>query len=617
MARLSKFQIRKINQKRKAIRLKRAKPSKLKREPFNLGFRIRDLISNVSSQQEKLALAKRNGNVLEMEKIIFDILNSVDAKVLAVHRVVVNTGYRSPGLSEGSFRTNADYQAMVDKLAQIIAEPQTYKATPLDRIYLPKPNGGLRPISIPSYLDRCLQSLYKLVLEPITEETSDPSSYGFRPLRSIHWAAGRVLNCLNNPLTKYSYGVSLDIAKYFDKIAHNSIIEKSKGIIPDTIMTEWLSCGYVERESKELFPTTEGVPQGGILSPTLSNTVLDGLEPHIKEFCSTPSSLQAKDNGSAMARYADDIMIFVRSLEMAKLVIQEVNKYLSPRGLSLNLEKTKIIDLNLESFVFVGFEFKRVFRRNNKRLSSYIGVPKSAIDSLRKKIDAKKKSTKSLTDFISEINPIIRGWAYNYRFAHDFRYISRSLRYWLWKKVYAKAYAILKNSKSKAKHEEIHDSIMSRYFSAYKEYSTWPIVHNTKGKPLILADISSVDSANPTFTNSARNAYISTDRIKLETVAIRLTHGVRAKILKSWGFSCASCGNKIGLSGVPYEIHHKRPRQFGGSNKPSNLIPLCKEPCHLDISKAVASKNTELIFDFTEKGLIDLPVEVLSEWTKP
>lgn len=582
-----------------------------KRESFLSIIPIKDCYSKVAFLQQELALAKRENKIDRINSIADEIVKSEEARIAAVHRVVTNTGYRSKGLSEGNFKTNEDYRAMVERLREIVEDPTSYKATPLQRIYIPKAKGGLRPLSIPSYLDRCLQALYKLAVEPLAEESADKSSYGFRPVRNIHWAAGRTLNLLANPLANYQWVLEVDIKSCFSEISQEAI-RKFTPIVPLKILDEWLNCGYIEREDPEqiLRPTVKGVPQGQILSPTISNMVLDGLEDHI----SSNIKFLGQKGGAAMVRFADDIIFFSAKYETMLTIKELLIDFLAERGLEINTDKTKITNVNVESFMFVGFEFARVYRRNNKKNSAYIKLPKKAIDNFRNKIKRIYKEERLLTHFIDESNKVIRGWANNYRFTHDFRYIVRGLAYWLWKLFYKKAYKMTKNIHDKWNHEQINSHVLSKYFKRVGEgANTWPCVVDSSGKPHLLVNPRDVGSINPIYTNSAQNAFIPVERSKLEAKTLAMSNKHRAKVLERWQCCCGNCGANLNTHGIPYEIHHIKPRVYGGKNDPKNLVPLCREPCHLLISLAVQRKDKEQIMDFIEKNLLILPYEVLEK----
>jgi hypothetical protein len=152
---------------------------------------------------------------------------------------------------------------------------------------------------------------------------------------------------------------------------------------------------------------------------------------------------------------------------------------------------------------------------------------------------------------------------------------------------------------------------MSKYFGHHETYETWPIVVDSKRKVHTLAVLRDIESKNPTYTNTAKNAFIAEDRMVLEKAAIRMAPGIRSEVLENWSCCCGLCGRSISLFKVPYELHHIRPRLYGGTNKPKNLVPLCREPCHMEVTKAVASRNFTEIGRFIDANILDIPPEVL------
>lgn len=586
----------------------------IRREKFDLGYNMKEYYEFVQDYQEDIARAKRSGDLAKAEELGRELVFSLQAKVVAVHNVVSNTGVRSPGLSKGKFRTNEDYRKMIVTLSDIVEDPKNYKASPLDRIYIPKKDGRKRPISIPSYTDRCLQALYKLSLEPIAEESADPSSYGFRPIRNIAWAAGRVLTCLNNPLTKYGYVIEVDIMGCFDNIEHE-FLSSATPLIPKYILWEWLRCGYIERDTQEEYPTEVGVPQGGILSPLLTNITLDGLEQFIR---TRVSQAKTGSQGTAFCRYADDMVVFTTTYENALVALQAIKDFLITRGLEIKPSKTRIININdpKEKFVFLGFQFRRVLRRNRKRRTSQIGIPIENIRSFRAKIRKISKSgNKSLHKIIDEMNAVIRGWGNNFKYAHTSIYVFRGLRYWIWKQYYAACYKRVEGKYDKGNHRKIHEELMSKYFSKYESYSDWPVICDQNGQLHVLEDISSIEYIPPTYTNSARNAFITEDREILDKVNLRTKTKHRSKVLSDWGCKCGLCKKSLFANSVSYELHHILPKRFGGKDKPANLVPLCPEPCHKQVSSAVASLNVPEIRRLIDLNVLNIPENFLSSIT--
>lgn len=251
-----------VSRRRQKDANKSSRPQRKKRESWQIDLQQGFAYSRLSEYQEQIARAKREGQ----EEIVIDIANqlvfSYQARVLAVHKVASNKGARTHGVSGNvTLNCNEDYRNMIDRLERIVKNPTEYRATPLGRFYITKPSGGLRPISIPSYTDRCLQTLYRFAIEPIIEEVSDKSSYGFRPIRNPKWGAARVHGMLVNPITKYKYALEVDIKGCYDNIDHEFLM-KYTPYIPRHILLQWLKCGYITRDSEHqgVSETKFGVP---------------------------------------------------------------------------------------------------------------------------------------------------------------------------------------------------------------------------------------------------------------------------------------------------------------------------------------------------------------------
>jgi group II intron reverse transcriptase/maturase len=593
--------------------MKRKTIARLPREKFDLGYDMKEVHLWVLNKQEEIARAKRGGDLVLTEELGQELVLSDYGRVAAIQHVASNRGSRSPGLSVKEFRTNQDYADMMETLLNIVVSPEDYKCTPLDRIYIPKKDGRQRPLSIPSYTDRCLQALYKLALEPISEEVADVSSYGFRPIRGISWAVGRTLNAIANPLTKYGFVVEVDIMGCFDNISHDFILQ-TVPLIPKVILKEWLKCGYVERDDTKVYETKDGVPQGGIFSPLLSNLTLDGLEVHIRK-----RILMAKSGslGSCFCRYADDMIVLTTTLHNANIALEAIKEFLAIRGLQVKDAKTRIRNIYESSFEFLGFQFSLVHRRNRKRKVARIGIPLSAIRNFRSKIKEIMHGSHQQHTKIELCNGIIRGWAYNYRFAHNSMYVFRGLRYWLWKQLYYSCYKVVQSRFDKANHKEIHERVMAQFFAPYNTYITWPQLHDKSGKLHVLFDITTVDYTPAVFTNQARNAFIYEDRNILDRYSLMTKTRFNQVILERWFGCCALCRKRLDLNPIPYELHHILPKRFDGSDSPNNLAPLCKAPCHNQVSTAVQRRDVPALLEFINLGVLSLPIDYLATQDSP
>jgi RNA-directed DNA polymerase len=223
----------------------------------------------------------------------------------------------------------------------------TGKAKPTRRVNIPKPGTTeTRPLGIPTINDRALQALVKLALEPEWEAKFEPNSYGFRPGRSCHDAIGAIFTSIS---LKGKYVLDADIAKCFDRIDHKALLSKIHTY--PTLSRQlkmWLKAGYCM--GNELFPTNDGTPQGGVISPLLANIALHGMEERVKQYAETLKG-KKRDNRNSLSliRYADDFVLIHEDLNVVKKCQEIIAEWLRDMGLELKPNKTKLTHtLNLE-----------------------------------------------------------------------------------------------------------------------------------------------------------------------------------------------------------------------------------------------------------------------------
>jgi RNA-directed DNA polymerase len=348
--------------------------------------------------------------------------NPFYGKCLAIKRVTENSGAKTAGIDgvvgkeiheakvmkkcKGieSWSTPNSKMKAIEKLKR-----NGYRASPLRRIKIPKANGKWRALGIPTMTDRAMQALHSLALLPVAEIKADNNSYGFRPNRSCNDAIAQCFIVLSKK-NSAQWVLEGDIKGCFDNISHQWMLNN----IPTdkSMLKKWLKAGYVEKRT--LFPTHEGTPQGGIISPTLANMTLDGLEKVIKEVGGIrefPSGKRSNPNKINMVRYADDFIVTGASQEiLVEKIKPAIETYLAVRGLELSPEKTHITHID-DGFDFLGQNLRKY---NGKLITK---PAKKSVRNVLSKIRGIIKSHKmaKTSNLIGLLNPVIRGWANYHR----------------------------------------------------------------------------------------------------------------------------------------------------------------------------------------------------------
>jgi RNA-directed DNA polymerase len=228
---------------------------------------------NVRRLQVRIVQATKAGRWNKVKSLQCLLTHSYSGKVLAVRRVTENNGRKTPGVDQIIWKTPEDKTQAVHAL-----KSRGYQPQPLRRIYIPKSDGQRRPLGIPCMIDRAHQALHLLALDPVLETNADRNSYGFRQKRSCADAIAQCFNTLSNaPNTQWI--LEADIKSCFDQISHDWLLAHVP--MDRAILQKWLKSGYMDKHV--LHETTDGTPQGGIVSPALANCALDGLEQLLKE----------------------------------------------------------------------------------------------------------------------------------------------------------------------------------------------------------------------------------------------------------------------------------------------------------------------------------------------
>jgi RNA-directed DNA polymerase len=355
-----------------------------------------------SRLQARIVKATREGRWGKVKALQRLLTHSFAAKALAVKRVTENQGKNTPGVDGKIWSTPAAKSKAIKSLQR-----HGYRPQPLRRVYIPKANGKLRPLGIPTMKDRAMQALYLQALAPVAETTADKNSYGFRPERSTADAIEQCFKALGKGQSA-AWVLEGDIKGCFDNISHDWML---RNIPMDTTMLQkWLKAGYMEKRT--LFPTEAGTPQGGIISPTLANLVLDGLETLLKQRFPVKRiegmPIQPKIN---LIRYADDFIITGATKDVLEKEVRPlVEQFLRERGLQLSPEKTCITHID-QGFDFLGqhlrkFDGTLLVKPSKKNTHAFL-------EKVRGIIDANKSVSQE--SLIRQLNPVIRGWVNYHR----------------------------------------------------------------------------------------------------------------------------------------------------------------------------------------------------------
>jgi len=402
--------------------------------------------------QMRIAKAVQEGRYGKVQALQWILTHSFHAKALAVKRVTSNKGKNTPGVDGVVWKDARTKVQAIHRLRQ-----HGYKALPLRRIYIPKKNGKKRPLSIPTMHDRAMQALYKLALAPVAETTADRNSYGFREGRSCADAVAAAFNALSHP-DSATWVLEADITGCYDNISKSWLMENIP--IEKRILRQWLNAGYVENGMT--FPTRKGTPQGGIISPTLANMTLDGLEKVIH--AAIPRRKRVNFD-----RYADDFITTGKSKTiLEENIVPAAKQFLAVRGLTLSEEKTKITYIR-HGFTFLG----QTFRKHGNRL--HITPSKESILALIRKVGTliRKYTSAPMIILIKKLNEVLRGWA-NYH-----RHVVSSEAF---KRVDSYVYEQLWRMLHRRHPHKSSKWLFSKYWSAAGKKGIFAIIVKYKGK---------------------------------------------------------------------------------------------------------------------------------------
>lgn len=353
----------------------------------------------VRTMQMRIAKATQEGDWRRVKALQRSLTRSFTARALAVRRVTENQGKRTAGVDRELWGTPTCKWEAVSKLKK----QRGYRPQPLRRVFIPKANGKERPLGIPTMTDRAQQALHLLGLEPVVESQSDPNSYGFRRNRSTADAMGQLFVCLSQKAAA-PWVLEADIEGFFDQIGHDWLVHHVR--MDKVILRKWLKAGVVYKG--QLTSTEAGTPQGGIISPTVANVALNGLEAgllaHLGATLGKSKAAKLKIN---VVRYADDFVITAASQDLLVTVVRPwVEAFLAQRGLRLSPVKTRVTHID-DGFDFLGWNFRKysgvlLIKPSKKNVQAFYGKVKEIV---------KANLMVKQAELIKLLNPVLRGWA--------------------------------------------------------------------------------------------------------------------------------------------------------------------------------------------------------------
>ena len=477
--------------------------------------------------QRRIFKAIREGDKAKAKRLQKLVLSSFAARMLAIRQVSqLNVGKKTAGIDgvkSITFKQRFELETMLKR------KYKNWQHQSLREIPIPKKDGSIRLLKVPTIADRAWQCLLKYALEPAHEAQFHARSYGFRPGRSTHDAQRLLFNHLNSRCNGIKKRVlEVDIEKCFDRISHKAILNRV--IAPEFIIDGLRRC--LKSGNNPQFPK-QGTPQGGVVSPLLANIALNGIE-KIGEYRSNGEYV------SKCIRYADDMVFVLKPEDNAGKILAKIEEFLAERGMNVSQKKTKVT-ASTDGFDFLGWHF--YVQRNNRKSRS---IPSADnFKAFYKKVkNIVNSSNYGAETKVAKLAPIVRGWR-NY---HKYCKMDGS-RFRLWHLDHRTFKVFLKQK------------TINRHQAERMVKIAFPSVGYSENKFVCVKRDKSPFDGDINYW-SKRNSM--------------LYSGATVEILRKQNHSCGHCGLKF-LEGEKVELHHKDGNHNNWNNR--NLLAI-HSSCH-------------------------------------